>query len=307
MDHGWIKIHRSILSWEWYDDANTFRLFFHCLILANHKTKEWRGIPIERGSFLTSYPKLAEALKLTENQIRYSLNKLKVTGEVTVKVTVKYSMVSICNYERYQVNGELKSHSKSQTKSQFSHSSVTPTKKERTKETKKYSETILQIVRDFYNEKSKLTPMVKSYGFLTDKQKADSCDVIDKLNRIDNIPFDVIRMVVMRSIKDEFWQNQIISLAGLRTISKNKMSKFANAYAKLASDYRPAASEKVLLGFRYKCPSCEDVTVEREYRPADEFDAYTCKVDGCSKVQLVNKEMVGSTLKYIEKVYKEES
>ena len=83
--------------------------------------------------------------------------------------------------------------------------------------------------------------------------------------------------------------------------------KFFNAYTKLSSDYRPAAPTRKLLGYRYKCPACNDVTVEREYKDPEEYGAYTCKVDGCSKVQLVNKEMVGSTLQYIEKVYKEES
>ena len=27
MQQGWIKIHRQLTEWEWYDDLNTFRLF----------------------------------------------------------------------------------------------------------------------------------------------------------------------------------------------------------------------------------------------------------------------------------------
>lgn len=179
--------------------------------------------------------------------------------------------------------------------------------KDTDKDKELYSETILQIVRDFYSTKIKINKMVNPKWETNHKFYADSCDVIDKLHRIDKIPFDVIRMVIMRSIKDEFWQNQIISLAGLRVISKNKQSKFMNAYASLATDYKPSASKRELLGYRYECPSCENITVEREFKRVEEFDAYTCKVEGCSKVQLQNKEMVGSTLLYIEKVYKEES
>ena len=29
---GWIKIHRKITEWEWYDDVNTFRLFMHLIL-----------------------------------------------------------------------------------------------------------------------------------------------------------------------------------------------------------------------------------------------------------------------------------
>ena len=38
---GWIKIHRQILEWEWYSDTNTFRVFLHLLLKANHKEKKY--------------------------------------------------------------------------------------------------------------------------------------------------------------------------------------------------------------------------------------------------------------------------
>ena len=31
---GWIKLHRKITEWEWYSDANTFRVFMHLLLTA---------------------------------------------------------------------------------------------------------------------------------------------------------------------------------------------------------------------------------------------------------------------------------
>lgn len=36
---GWISLYRKILNWEWYSDANTFRLFIHLLLQANHEEK----------------------------------------------------------------------------------------------------------------------------------------------------------------------------------------------------------------------------------------------------------------------------
>ena len=41
---GWIKLHRNILQWEWWDDRNTRDLFLVALLLANHKEKKmaWR-------------------------------------------------------------------------------------------------------------------------------------------------------------------------------------------------------------------------------------------------------------------------
>ncbi len=34
---GFIKIHRSLIDWEWYTEPNTFRVFIHLLMLATHK------------------------------------------------------------------------------------------------------------------------------------------------------------------------------------------------------------------------------------------------------------------------------
>jgi hypothetical protein len=53
MMSGWIKIHRSILEWEWYEDTNTFRLFMHLILKANHKDRNYKGKLIKRGSLVT--------------------------------------------------------------------------------------------------------------------------------------------------------------------------------------------------------------------------------------------------------------
>jgi len=102
MNNGFIVIYRSLLEWEWYSDANTLRLFLHCLLRANHKDRAWQGITIERGSFVTSYQHLALDLGLTVQKIRTSINKLKSTGEITHKSHGKYGVITINNYDKYQ-------------------------------------------------------------------------------------------------------------------------------------------------------------------------------------------------------------
>ena len=99
---GFIKLYRSFKRWEWYDDANTIRVFLHCLLKANHESTKWRGQIIEVGSFVTSYGILANELKLTIQKIRTSLNKLNLTNEITIKTTNHYSIISINNWNEYQ-------------------------------------------------------------------------------------------------------------------------------------------------------------------------------------------------------------
>lgn len=104
MSNGWIKIHRSLLEWEWYDDANVFRLFMHSLIIANHKDKKYRGRVISKGSFLTSRELLSMQTGLSEQQIRTALKKLKSTNELTIKTTSQGTEIQVVNYNKYQTS-----------------------------------------------------------------------------------------------------------------------------------------------------------------------------------------------------------
>ena len=102
-DNGnWIKLNRSILNWEWYDDINTFRVFIHLLLTANYKPKNWHGITIERGQRVISISNLAEEVGLSVKQTRTALDRLIETGEITKKATNKYTLVTVEKYTDYQ-------------------------------------------------------------------------------------------------------------------------------------------------------------------------------------------------------------
>jgi len=111
MRNGWIKLHRSLLDWEWYDDINVMRVFLHCLLMANHKDKKYRGAVVERGSFLTGRDALASQTGLTVQQIRTSLNKLKSTNELTIKSSKQGTVIQVVSYDKYQeVTNESTTH-----------------------------------------------------------------------------------------------------------------------------------------------------------------------------------------------------
>ena len=99
---GYIKLHRSILEWEWWHDINVYRVFSYLLMKANHKAKQWRGVSIKRGQLITSLPSLEKQTGLSCQQIRTALNKLKSTGEITEHATNKYRLITLANYCDYQ-------------------------------------------------------------------------------------------------------------------------------------------------------------------------------------------------------------
>ena len=98
----WIKLHRQITEWEWYSDANTFRVFMHLLLTANYEDKRWRNIDVKRGQIITGRMELAQTLRLSERQIRTALDKLKMSGVITIKTTNQYSLITVENYSCFQ-------------------------------------------------------------------------------------------------------------------------------------------------------------------------------------------------------------
>jgi len=102
MSTGWIKIHRQLLDWEWYNDVNTTRVFLHLLLVANHKDNKWRGIEIKRGQRLTSISALADETHLSIKNIRTSIKRLKSTNEVASHSTAQHTVFTMVNYDLYQ-------------------------------------------------------------------------------------------------------------------------------------------------------------------------------------------------------------
>ena len=99
---GYVKIHRSLIDWEWYKDVNTKSLFIHLLLKANHAPGKFMGIDIKRGQLVTGRKALSAETGLSEQCIRTSLNRLKSTNELTIKTSNKNSLITIVNYDFYQ-------------------------------------------------------------------------------------------------------------------------------------------------------------------------------------------------------------
>jgi hypothetical protein len=98
---GWIKLHRDLLDWEWYDHTPTKVVFLHCLLKANYSDKEWRGKLIKRGEFVTSLQKLSDETGFSVKKIRTILGKLK-GKELAIKSTSQHTVIQVVKYDDYQ-------------------------------------------------------------------------------------------------------------------------------------------------------------------------------------------------------------
>jgi len=99
---GFVKIHRSIVDWEWYGDPSTRSVFLHLLFTANWKPSRLKNLDIAPGQCVTSIPSLAKDLGLSEKNVRTALSHLKATGEVADQSAGWCRLVTIVKWEFYQ-------------------------------------------------------------------------------------------------------------------------------------------------------------------------------------------------------------
>ena len=107
-----VKVYRKLVNWEWYSDANTTKIFLHCLLKANWKEGSWKGIHYEAGQFITSLSSLSKDNGLSERQVRTALNHLISTGEISSSTTDKTTgkrltrnrIITVNNWVDYQTS-----------------------------------------------------------------------------------------------------------------------------------------------------------------------------------------------------------
>lgn len=181
---GWLKIHRTLLYWEWYTSVEVFKLFMHCLLKANHEPKKWHGIEIKSGQFITSLQNLATESGLSVRQVRTALNKLKSTQEVTHETTASYSIITIKNWDKWQ--GSDTDYDKLATNHRQAIDKLATTTKEGKErkerkeyvgekispahtKNKKFSKPTLEEIKMYCIEQSKRIDPVKFYNFYESK------------------------------------------------------------------------------------------------------------------------------------------
>jgi len=107
---GWVKLWREQFTHEvserkpWCDGYAWSYLYSQ----ANYKpgVTNFRNqyIPIERGQFITSKLKLEKIFGWSERRINSFLTSLETREMCAIRVTKRFIMVTICNYEKYQSN-----------------------------------------------------------------------------------------------------------------------------------------------------------------------------------------------------------
>ena len=233
----WVKLYRKFDEWEWFTDSDMVKMFILLLIRANFEEKNWRGITIGRGQFVTSFAGLSETANMTMQKTRTCIDKLKSTKEITCRATNRFTIITLCNYDNYQSekdDSNMPSNKPTTNKQQTNNKQTTTTKEYkniRTKESKEYTSIPLsQIEAQYPNLNPEFIEVAKAFQTLfrnnlisagastkvADNMKGTAIDDIRLIIEADGYTVDDLRQVFDVLRTNDFWKKNVISTKTLR-------------------------------------------------------------------------------------------
>lgn len=147
---GHVKLHCKIQDWEWYSTPYMFHLFMHLVMCANTEDRKRSGRIVRRGQVLTTLNRLVEETGISKRSIRTCLERLQDTGEIQIETTKLFSIITVENYESYQIDIDedetVKEQAPVQTELPLDVLSVAAPKAEKPKRPKKKAEKPTSII-----------------------------------------------------------------------------------------------------------------------------------------------------------------
>lgn len=108
----YILLYRKLQNTSFYKDSYALHLAIHCLLKAGRFPKQVtvgnQVINLERGQFITGRHTLYLETGIKESTIRNKLSLLSKVGFLDIKTTTKYSIITIKNYDKYQLKKEIR-------------------------------------------------------------------------------------------------------------------------------------------------------------------------------------------------------
>ena len=149
-DLGWIKLYRSLLYSDVFQNEKMLKVFIWCLLKSGHKDKQMRIgkklVNVKRGQFVFGRAKAAEELGLSQSTVWSYMKELEERKTIKIKSNNKYSLITIENWASYQVEEE-KTNNKVTTKKQQNNNKVT------TDEQQKDTNKNVKNVKNIYTSK----------------------------------------------------------------------------------------------------------------------------------------------------------
>jgi len=122
---GWIKIHRKLICSQTFQNEKLLKVWIYCLLKATHQEHTQRvgrqKVILQPGQFVFGRNKAAEELNMKPSTVWDYMQMLRDEKNIDIKSNNKYSVVTVVNWELYQMceeNSDNKTNNKSTTNRQ---------------------------------------------------------------------------------------------------------------------------------------------------------------------------------------------
>ncbi|MGD0625088.1 MAG: hypothetical protein ABSB32_10260 [Thermodesulfobacteriota bacterium] len=209
MNIGWIKLYRQLITNDWLKNKNVCIFWIYCLLKAVHEPTKaiigFQEVNLEPGQFIFGRRKAAEETGLSEREIRTSQGFCKKAGNLTIKTTNKFSILSIVNWDTYQ-NPKIENDQQNdqQVTSKRPHTRI------KNKRIYCPESAELDLASFLFQEILKNKPDFKEPNLQAWAKE------IDLMIRKELRDPTRIRQVIQWAQKDSFWHKNILSTAKLR-------------------------------------------------------------------------------------------
>jgi hypothetical protein len=106
LERGYIKLWRKSLDSQWLSNHILWCFWCWCLLKATHKPIEivvgYQKVQLEPGQLIFGRNQAAKEIAASPQNIRTCVDTLRKLGNLTIKSTNKFSIITIINWECYQ-------------------------------------------------------------------------------------------------------------------------------------------------------------------------------------------------------------
>ena len=111
MWRGFVCLWRRSLDSQVFQDEGLWKLWCWCLMKASHQNywakvkvgKAYTEVAVNPGQFVFGRKSAAQVLNMKATTVWHRMKKLECMGNVDIDSNTHYSVVTICNWKRYQV------------------------------------------------------------------------------------------------------------------------------------------------------------------------------------------------------------
>jgi len=108
MPGDWIRLHRKLLDSAVFGDEWLLKLWVWCLLRAGYCDRISGGFKVPAGSFITGRFAASDELNVSPSRWYRGIHQLASLGMVTLSASQERTIVTICNWETYQSQTDVR-------------------------------------------------------------------------------------------------------------------------------------------------------------------------------------------------------